>query len=40
MAIDYNVPLVTNNEQIKKIVECLEKNPTILNKSYCEYFDL
>ena len=37
-AIDYNVSLITNNEQIKLLVRSLEKEPELLPKSYCEYF--
>ena len=38
-AIDYNTSLITNNNQIKLLVQALEKNPELLPKSHCEYFD-
>ena len=37
-AIDYNVPLITNYEQIKLLTRSLEKNVKLLPKSYDEYF--
>ena len=37
-AIDYNVPLITNDEQIKLLTRSLEKNVKLLPKSYDEYF--
>ena len=38
-AIDYNTSLITNDEQIKLLVNSIEKNPDIHYKSHCEYFD-
>ena len=38
-AIDYNTSLITNDEQIKLLVRSLEKNPEIIPKSHCEYFE-
>jgi len=37
-AIDYNVSLITNDEQIKLLVKSLGKDVKILHKSYDEYF--
>lgn len=37
-AIDYNTSLITNNEQIKLLVQSLEKDVDILPKYYDEYF--
>ncbi len=38
-AIDYNTSLITNNEQIKLLVQSLEKNPKLIPKSHCDYFE-
>jgi carbamoyl-phosphate synthase/aspartate carbamoyltransferase/dihydroorotase len=37
-AIDYNISLMTNINQIKFFTQSLEKNPIIHTKSYLEYF--
>ena len=37
-AIDYNVSLITNDEQIKLLATALEENPTLVPKTHQEYF--
>ena len=37
-AVDYNVPLLTNLEQIQLLIQALEKTPPLHIQSYNEYF--